>query len=101
MTEKKPTPDHEWNQLMEDTRTLLAASADVAGDHLVDARKRLAAALDEGREIFAEAKECAVKKAKAADAAVREHPYEAALIALGIGALVGYLVVRRRSGTED
>jgi ElaB/YqjD/DUF883 family membrane-anchored ribosome-binding protein len=101
MTEQKPTHDHDLNQLMQDTRALLAASADVAGDHLVNVRKRLAVALDEGREIFAEAKDCAVKKAKAADVVVREHPYQAALIALGIGALLGYLVARRRAGTED
>ena len=101
MTEQKPNPDHDLKQLMEDTRALLAATADVAGDRLAEARKRLATALESGKEAFAEMKECAVKKAKSADVAVREHPYQAALVALGIGALVGYLVARRRPGQDD
>ena len=101
MTEQKPSPDHDLNQLMEDTRALLAASADVAGDHLAEARKRLTIALESGKEAFAEMKECAAKKAKAADAAVREHPYQAALVAFGVGALIGYLATRGGSGQDD
>ena len=39
-------------QLAEDARALMAATADVAGDKVAEARKRLGAALENGREIY-------------------------------------------------
>ena len=84
-------------QLAEDARALMAATADVAGEKVGEARKRLAAALERGREIAGDVRDKAVEGAKAADEAVREHPYQAIAIAAGIGALVGYLLGRRGS----
>ena len=43
------------------------------------------------------ARDKAVESAKAADQAVREHPYQAIGIATGVGAIVGYLAVRQRA----
>ena len=60
---------------------------------------RLAAVLDNSRKIFSRVKEKAVERAKATDEAVREHPYPAMAIALGVGALIGYVAAGRRSGT--
>ena len=80
--------------LAEDARALMAATADVAGEKVADARKRLAAALDKGKEIYGRVREKAVEGAKAADETVRDHPYEAVGIALGVGALIGYLAAR-------
>jgi ElaB/YqjD/DUF883 family membrane-anchored ribosome-binding protein len=37
----------------------------------------------------------AVQGAKAADVVVREHPYQAIAIGVGVGALLGYLLARR------
>jgi len=81
--------------LAEDARALVAATADVAEDKVSEARKRLAAALERGKEIAGRVREKAVEGAKAADTAVREHPYQAIGIAFGVGALLGYLVSRR------
>jgi ElaB/YqjD/DUF883 family membrane-anchored ribosome-binding protein len=81
--------------LAEDARTLMAATADVAGEKVVEARKRLAAALERGKEIYGCVREKAVEGAKAADVAVHEHPYQAIAIGVGVGALIGYLVARR------
>ena len=82
--------------LASDARALMAATADVAGEKVSDARKRLGAALERGKEIYGRVREKTVERAKATDAAVRQHPYRAIGIAFGVGALLGYLVVRRR-----
>jgi len=81
--------------LAEDARALMTATADVAGEKVGEARKRLAAALDSGKEIYGRVRDKAVEGAKAADQAVHEHPYQALAIAFGVGALLGYLVSRR------
>jgi len=87
--------------LAEDARALMTATADVAGEKVGDARKRLAAALERGKEIAGRVREKAIEGAKAADEAVHEHPYQAIGIALGVGAVIGYLAARRCSRNSD
>ena len=87
--------------LAEDARALMAATADVAGEKVGEARKRVAAALERGKEIYGRVREKAVEGVKATDEAVHEHPYPAIGIAFGVGALLGYLVLRRRSRNGD
>jgi ElaB/YqjD/DUF883 family membrane-anchored ribosome-binding protein len=89
------------SQLAEDTRALVAATADVAGEKVSEARKRLAAALESGKEIYGRVREKAVEGAKVADQTVRENPYQAIAIGVGVGALIGYLVARRCAGNRD
>jgi len=89
-----------WNDMVtlaEDARALVAATADVAGEKVGEARKRLAAALDRGNELCGQVRDRAVKGAKAVDDAVHEHPYQAVGIALGVGGLLGYLLAHRCS----
>jgi len=87
--------------LAEDARALMAATADVAGEKVGEARKRLAAALESGKKILVRVKDKAVEGAKATDEAVHEHPYQAIGIALGVGAIIGYFVARRCSRNND
>ena len=87
--------------LADDARALMTATADVAGEKISDARKRLAAALESGKEIYGRVKAKAVEGAKAADEAVHEHPYQAIAIGVGVGALLGYLIARRCSRSCD
>ncbi len=87
--------------LADDARALMAATADVAGEKVSEARKRLAAALESGKEIYGRVRDKAVEGAKATDQAVHEHPYQAIGIALGVGALIGYLATRRCSRNGD
>jgi ElaB/YqjD/DUF883 family membrane-anchored ribosome-binding protein len=98
---EKQAGENNMDTLAEDARALLAATADVAGDKVCEARKRLTAALDSGRRIFGRVKEKSLEGAKATDEAVREHPYQAIGIALGVGALVGYLVACQCSRKGD
>jgi len=82
-------------QLAEDTRALISATADVAGDKVGEARKRLAAALESGKEMYGRVREQAVEGAKVADQTIRENPYQTIAIGVGVGALIGYLVARK------
>lgn len=124
------TPGKALNDLVEDARALMDATADVAEQKVAKARKRLASALERGRsngeafmdrssdvvkedfkqvhkivsdawdhgmEICGDARDKAVEKAKSADAVVRENPYRAIGIALGVGALVGFITSFRHS----
>ena len=91
---------NEIDTLAEDARALMAATADVAGDKVAEARKRLGAALESGKELYGRVRDKAVEGAKAADETVREHPYQAIGIAFGVGALLGYLLTRRCSRND-
>jgi ElaB/YqjD/DUF883 family membrane-anchored ribosome-binding protein len=101
MNKQTQATSNDMGTLAEDARALMAATADVAGEKVGDARKRLAAALERGKEIYGRVKEKAVEGAKATDEAVHEHPYQAIGIALGVGALIGYFVARRCSRNGD
>jgi ElaB/YqjD/DUF883 family membrane-anchored ribosome-binding protein len=92
---------HDMNSLAEDASALMSATADVAGEKVGEARKRLAAALEKAKVVAGRVREKAVEGAKAADEAVHEHPYQAMLVALGVGALIGYLAARRGSRNHD
>lgn len=81
--------------LAEDALALMSATADVGGEKVVEARKRLASALESGKKLYGQVKDKVVDGAKATDSAVHRHPYAAIGIALGVGALVGFLLARR------
>ena len=81
--------------LAEDARELIAATAHVAEEKVVEARKRLGIALDGGKKILGRVRDKTVEGARAADKTVHEHPYEAIGIAFGVGALIGCLLTRR------
>ena len=95
MNKQTQAVSNDMGQLADDARALMAATADVAGEKVGEARQRLAAALERGKEIYGRVREKAVEGAKAADVAVHEHPYQAIGIGVGVGALIGYLVSHR------
>jgi ElaB/YqjD/DUF883 family membrane-anchored ribosome-binding protein len=97
---KSQATENDLGTLAEDARALMAATADVAGDKVGEARKRLAAALESGKQIYGRARDKAIEGAQAADQTVRENPYQAIAIALGVGAIIGYLAARRCSRND-
>ena len=101
MSKETQVISHDVSQMAEDARALMAATADVAGEKVGEARKRLAAALESGKEIYGRVKEKAVAGAKVADETVRANPYQAIAIGVGVGALIGYLVARRCACHRD
>jgi ElaB/YqjD/DUF883 family membrane-anchored ribosome-binding protein len=100
MSKQSHASENDLGTLAEDARALMAATADVAGDKVGEARKRLAAALENGKEIYGRVRDKAVEGAKAADQTVRENPYQAIAIALGVGAVIGFLAARRCSKND-
>ncbi|MDB6110675.1 MAG: hypothetical protein JWR69_2425 [Pedosphaera sp.] len=101
MDKSRQAISNDLGTLAEDARALMAATADVAGDKVGEARQRLAAALENGKEVYGRVRAKAIEGAKATDQAVREHPYQAIGIALGVGALLGYLVASRFNRNRD
>jgi ElaB/YqjD/DUF883 family membrane-anchored ribosome-binding protein len=101
MNKQRQAIDNDLGTLAEDARALMTATADVAGEKVSEARRRLAAALENGKELYGRVRDKAVEGAKATDEAVHEHPYHAIGIALGVGALIGYLAARRCSRNGD
>jgi ElaB/YqjD/DUF883 family membrane-anchored ribosome-binding protein len=101
MNKQTQTTSSEIGQLAEDAQALMAATADVAGEKIGQARQRLAAALETAKTIAGNVRDKAVAGAKATDEAVHEHPYQAIAIGVGVGALIGYLLGRRCSRNRD
>jgi len=101
MNKQTQAVSNDVGTLAEDARALMAATADVAGEKVEEARKRLSAVLENGKEIYGRVRDKAVQGAKVADQTVRENPYQSMGIAFGVGALIGYLVSRRCSRNGD
>src|ERR1041385_3017765 len=100
MDKQRQAISNDLGTLAEDARALMSATADVAGEKVGEARKRLAAALENGKEIYGRVREKAVEGVKAADETVRENPYQAIAIAFGVGAVIGFVVARRCSKND-
>jgi len=81
--------------LLEDAKDLLAATAHVAEEKVIEARKRLGAAIEKGKDAWNCVQEKAVAGAKATDQVIRDNPYKSLGVALGVGVLIGYLLRRR------
>jgi ElaB/YqjD/DUF883 family membrane-anchored ribosome-binding protein len=95
MNKQMQAVSNDVGTLAEDARALMAATADVAGEKVAEARKRLGAALESGKDMYGRVRSRAIEGAEAVDEAVREHPYTAIGIAVGVGALIGFLLARR------
>ena len=101
MNKESQAIKNDIGQLAEDAHALMTATADVAGEKVGEARKRLAAALERAKEIAGTVRAKAVAGAKATDAAVHEHPYQAIAIVVGVGAILGFLIARRCSRNRN
>jgi ElaB/YqjD/DUF883 family membrane-anchored ribosome-binding protein len=97
MNKHTPAASHDIGSLAEDARALMAATADVAGEKVGEARNRLTAALERAKEIAGNVRDKAVAGAKVTDQTIRENPYQAIAIGVGVGAILGYILARRCS----
>ena len=61
-----------------------------------ETRATLADAIAKAKEVCQRLQDQTAAAAKATDQTIREHPYQAMAIGLGLGLLVGFLVVRSR-----
>lgn len=93
------TPDalrHDLSTLSEDAEALLEATKEIVDDKVKAARERLTASIERSHEIYNGLQEKAIKGAKYADEAVHEHPYQTAIVALGVGVILGLVCCRRK-----
>lgn len=95
MKEQQKAASDDMAQLIEQVHALMAATSDVAGEKVVEARKRVAAALESGKGLCSRIHETTLERARAANAAMHEHPYKAVAIGAGLGLLGGILFARR------
>jgi ElaB/YqjD/DUF883 family membrane-anchored ribosome-binding protein len=86
--------------IVDDVRTLLDVTANVAEKRVAAARKRVQASLNAAKPTYGRMQKNAVAKAKAADGYARENPYHAVCYAFGIGAVIGFLLRRRQPPDE-
>ena len=80
--------------------SVMAAATDLASETIGAAHERLNSAVETGQEVIAGLRESAAERAKAADRAIRKHPYRTMVIAAGLGALVGFLLARGRDSDQ-
>jgi ElaB/YqjD/DUF883 family membrane-anchored ribosome-binding protein len=92
--------DNDLSTLAQEARALMAATADVTGEKISQARHRLADALESSKEFYGRVRDKTVEKAKAADETIREHPYQTIGIAFGVGVLIGVLASRQCSRND-
>jgi ElaB/YqjD/DUF883 family membrane-anchored ribosome-binding protein len=83
------------DNITDDAKSLLDATADVASEKVVQARNRLTSALEAAKDAYATVQKKTVESAKATDKVIRENPYQAIGIAFAVGVLVGFLWNRR------
>ncbi|HEY1786976.1 MAG TPA: DUF883 family protein [Verrucomicrobiae bacterium] len=81
--------------LARDAEELLKATAGEAGEKIKEVRQRLSKAVESARSTCENLQDQTAETAKAADQAIRDHPYESIAIAFGAGALIGLLLSRR------
>jgi ElaB/YqjD/DUF883 family membrane-anchored ribosome-binding protein len=81
--------------LADDARALLDATAGLTDEKIAEARQRLLAALESGKQTCARLTDKALQGAQAVDQTIRSNPYQSLAIAFGVGALLGFLVSRR------
>lgn len=86
--------------LVDDARSLIAATSGAAEDNVRIARARLDSAIDSGSEIYGrirdEARDKAKYAGKYATETVRENPVTSLALVLVIGGLIALLLTRRR-----
>ena len=92
MKRTTPSVTHELQNLADDAKSLLAVTAHVAEDKVLEARKRLIASLEQGRDALEYGRDRAIE---GADETIRSHPYQAIGVAFGLGALLSFLITRR------
>ena len=78
-----------------EAETLIGSKSQDLVEKTKEIRDRLASALGTAEETVAELENQATAGLKAADRTIREHPYQALGIAIGIGLALGLLIKRR------
>jgi ElaB/YqjD/DUF883 family membrane-anchored ribosome-binding protein len=85
----------ELKSVTKDAEELLRTVSGEGGNGSREMRQRLSSAIETAKATYRRLEEKAITGAKAADKAIREHPYQSLGIAFELGLLVGVLVTRK------
>jgi ElaB/YqjD/DUF883 family membrane-anchored ribosome-binding protein len=81
-------------RLAQDAGALVAATKDVAGEQVQEARMRVDLALERAKGIYEQVCDKAVDSTVAVNELVHKNSYQAIAIGLGVGAILGYFIAR-------
>lgn len=81
-------------QLAKDAAALVAATNDVAGEQVQEARRRVDLALVSAKTVYGQLCNKAVDGTNAVNELVHKNSYQAIAIGLGVGAVLGYFIAR-------
>jgi ElaB/YqjD/DUF883 family membrane-anchored ribosome-binding protein len=95
MSKQTQAISNDLGQLAEDTRALVATTAEDAKEQVGHARDRVVATVENGKAMCGRARDRVAEGAHYADATVRKHPYPAIGIAFAMGTLIGDLIAHR------
>ena len=101
MTKQTRAISNDMAQLAEDARALIAATADMAEEKVGAARKRLAGALERGKDIYGSACDLEADSERAIRNAVHEHLCPIIAVGVGVGAILTYLAARHCTHKRD
>jgi ElaB/YqjD/DUF883 family membrane-anchored ribosome-binding protein len=82
--------------LARDAEALLKAGAGDLGEKGKELKAKLQESIDAAKVTCQQAEDKAMEGARIADKVIREHPYQAAGVAFGVGLLIGVLAARGR-----
>ncbi len=85
----------EGDTLAEKAAGTMDTATEVAKEKMEQARQGVTAATQWAKENYANFQDKATNAARSADQMVRDYPYQTLAIALGLGALLGFLLTRR------
>lgn len=83
-------------KVTEHAQALVAATGHIAEEKVAAARAKLTDLIESAKDGYEYVEEKAVAGAKEADAFIREKPYQAVGLAIGVGALIGFCIARRK-----
>ena len=81
--------------VVRDSEQLLAAVSDATGEKAEALRERLSESLATAKETCCKLEQKTKEGVRAADAMVREHPYQSIGVALAAGVVIGALLARK------
>jgi len=76
--------------------TTVRENPTVRENHETEVRARLSAAVERAKEVCQRLQDQTAAAARATDKSIREHPYQALGLALGLGVITGLLLARSR-----
>ena len=75
---------------------LMTATADLTGEKVETARKRLNQALEQGKETYEDVREQALSSVRVVDDFISDNPYAAVGIGVVVGVAIGFMLRGRR-----